>query len=141
MASTILNPYIHFSGNAEEALNFYKSIFDGELTVLKFSDFPNMPVKDDQKNQVMHGYLTMGGGMNLMASDSMGELKKGENISISISGDDEATLTKYFEGLSESGNITEPLGKHPWGDTFGMVIDKFGIKWLVNISSGERPSS
>ncbi len=138
MATVTLNPYINFNDNSEEVLNFYKGIFGGEVEISRFSEFANesMPVADEHKNLVMHGVLKSG-DLQLMVADAapVGGVKQGDNISISLSGDDEATLTKYFEGLSDGATIKEPLAKAPWGDSFGLLTDKFGIGWLVNISA------
>lgn len=130
-----LNPYLHFNGEAEEALRFYHGIFGGEVRISRFSDFENMPVAEDQKQQVMHGVLASS-NLQLMISDAtpMGGVAKGKNISLSLSGDDEPTLTNYFKGLSQGGTVTDELSTKPWGDTFGMVTDKFGIAWMVNIA-------
>jgi len=134
-----MNPYINFDTSAEEVLNFYKQVFGGEVKISRYGDMPaspNMPVAEDQKSLVMHGVLESA-DFQLMVSDAapMGGTKPGTNISLSLSGDDEATLTKYFDGLSAGGTVTQPLEKAPWGDTFGMLTDKFGIAWLVNISA------
>jgi len=131
-----LNPYIHFDGNAEEVANFYKGIFGGELTINRFGDFDSSDVGEEFKNQVMHADLKTD-ELRLMISDSgpMGAGKVGDNISISLSGfaDDKEKLTGYFDALSDGGNVTVALETHPWGATFGMVTDKYGIHWLVNI--------
>lgn len=84
----------------------------------------------------MHAMLVATNGMTLMASDTpkQMEYKPGTNVSVSLSGDDEAELRPYFEKLSQGGTIAVPLEKAPWGDTFGMLNDKFGIGWLVNIT-------
>ncbi len=134
-----LNPYLHFNGNAEEALNFYNSVFSGQLRISRYGDFPNPSVTDDLKEQVMHGIIEAD-GLQLMASDSgpMGDPTPGDNISISLSGDNITVLTKYFEGLSAGGNVTDPLSAKQWGDTFGMVTDRFGISWLVNITAPQN---
>lgn len=132
----VLNPYLHFNdGKAEEALNFYKVVFDGEMELSRYGDFP-MGADEAIKNLVMHGTVKTA-ELQLMVSDTgpMGDVVTGSNISISLSGDDEAKLTKYFTALSEGGKVTKPLSREAWGDTFGMVEDKFGISWLVNISA------
>jgi PhnB protein len=131
--SVTLNPYLHFNGNAAEAIEYYKTIFGGELTISHYGE-SGMPVEDEQKDLVMHADL-QADDLRLMASDSgpMGTVTNGTNISISLSGDDEARLTKYFEALSAGGNVTVPMAVAPWGDSFGMVTDKLGIEWLVNI--------
>jgi PhnB protein len=139
MASVTLNPYVNFNGDAEEALNFYKAVFGGELTISRFSEFasPEMPVAEEHLNKVMHGAL-VADDLQLMAADAVHEAAVvGDNISISLSGEDEEQLTKFYNGLSQDGTIKEPLAKAPWGDSFGMFTDKFGINWLVNIT-GEK---
>jgi len=138
MNDTNLSPYLNFSGNCEEAMNFYKSIFGGELEISRFGDYasPEMPVDDKYKNGVMHSTLA-GGGVTFMASDGRPGVPVtfGDSVSMSIAGSDEATLTGYFNGLSEGANVVAPLEKQVWGDKFGMLTDKFGINWLVNISA------
>jgi len=138
--SVLLNPYINFNDQAEAALTFYKSVFGGETEISRFAEFPDlpMPVPEDQKNLVMHGVLKSG-DLQIMAADSkpMGEVKVGNNITISLSGDDETKLKKYWEGLTDGGAITMPMNVAPWGDQFGMLTDKFGINWLVNITAAK----
>ena len=132
---TKLNPYISFKDNTREAMEFYKSVFDGKLTVNTFKDFhaSQDPSEDDK---VMHSVLEADNGITFMASDTPDrmEYKAGTNYSMSLSGDNEAELSGYFEKLTAGGNITMPLEKAPWGDTFGMLTDKFGVAWLVNIT-------
>ena len=144
--AVILNPYIHFNGQAEEVINFYKSVFGGEVEISRYGDQPPVPGQPDIgefKNHVMHSVLK-NDKFQLMVSDSgpMGPGRVGENISISLSGDesDDAELSKYFEALCEGGKITVPMDKAPWGDKFGMVVDKYGINWLVNIA-GPKPAA
>ncbi|MDB5169304.1 MAG: 3-demethylubiquinone-9 3-methyltransferase [Candidatus Saccharibacteria bacterium] len=135
MSQTVLCPYLHFNGEAQDALNFYQSVFGGETQVVRFGDFPAMPVAEEMKNDIMHSQLKAS-GMTLMLSDAtpLGELQAGKNFSVSVSGEDTETLTKYFEGLSAGGTITEPLRMQQWGANFGMLVDKFGISWMVNIT-------
>ena len=136
--SVALNPYLHFNGGkAEVALNFYKDVFGGELEISRYGDNPGMPAGEEaMKNLVMHGVVKTS-DLQLMISDTgpMGDVVVGSNMSLSLSGDDEAKLTKYFEALSAGGNVTKPLSKESWGDSFGMLDDKFGISWLVNIGA------
>ncbi|MBT0994108.1 VOC family protein [Cellulomonas sp. DKR-3] len=131
--SVVLNPYLGFAGNAREALEFYQSVLGGELTISTFAE-SGMP---DAGDGVMHGQLTAPGGITLMASDSPTpvEARAESSITISLSGDDEATLRRYWDGLAEGASITEPLVTAPWGDTFGMLTDRFGTAWMVNISA------
>lgn len=134
--TVILNPYLSFNGQAEEVLNFYKSVFGGEVTISRFSDTPGMPVTAEQKELVMHGDLNSS-YVRLMVSDAMSEeaAKTGGNISLSMSGDDDTTLSSFFAELSEGGTVREPLVTAPWGDKFGMVTDKYGINWMFNIGT------
>jgi len=132
---TLLNPYISFNGNAREALEFYKSVFGGELALNTFKE-GGMPHDSDEAEKIMHGMLEADNGITFMASDTPSgmEYHDGARISISLSGDDEQELTGYFEKLSADGTIAEPLAKAPWGDSFGMFTDKFGVNWMVNIA-------
>jgi len=136
MGST-LNPYISFKDDAREALEFYHSVLGGELNLSTFGQYgdPSAPNADG----IMHGDLTTSAGLRLMASDTPPGMawNPGDNISISLSGDDAAELRGYWDGLSEGGKVTVPLEKQMWGDEFGTLVDKFGITWLVNIA-GEQ---
>jgi PhnB protein len=138
MASINLDPYIFFNGNAKEAMNFYKSIFGGELTVSTFGDTgaDKAPGMEAMKDYVMHAMLA--GDVRIMASDSRQASEKAAKIELSLSGDDEAKLTSYFEKLSEGGKVKSPLKKEMWGDTFGQLTDKYNIDWMVNISAPKQ---
>lgn len=135
-----LNPYITFKGNAREAMEFYKTVFGGKLETSTFKE-GGAPTTPDTENQIMHAMLAADNGITIMASDAadMGgmEYKTGTNMSISLSGDNEAELSEYYNKLSEGGTIVEPLKKAPWGDTFGMLTDKYGMFWLVNIAGAK----
>lgn len=133
---TRLNPYISFRGTAREAMEFYQSVFGGELDLSTFSDFQMPDVGEDEANLIMHGQLETPGGMTLMGADtprSM-ELPEGSNITISLSGDDDAELRGYWDKLAEGGTVAMPLEVAPWGDAFGQLTDKFGVGWMVNIA-------
>jgi PhnB protein len=135
MAST-LNPYLNFKDNTREAMEFYKSVFGGKLQMNTFKDFhaSQDPSEDDK---IMHSVLEAGNGITFMAADTPNrmEYRAGSNFSMSLSGEDDAELRGYFEKLSAGGRVTMPLEKAQWGDTFGMLTDKFGVNWLVNISA------
>ncbi len=128
-----LNPYISFDGNAREAMEFYKSVFGGELSVSTFGEFgaPDPAVAD----QVMHAMLETDSGFTLMASDTPPGMDHhpGNNVSVSLSGDDAGELRGYWEKLAAGANVTVPLEKQMWGDEFGACVDRFGISWMVNI--------
>jgi PhnB protein len=134
-----LNPYINFGGNAREAMNFYKDVFGGELTLNTFGEYGG----DDPSiaDKTMHAQLETQRGFTLMASDGPPgtELTVGDNIAISLSGDDPDELRSYWDKLSEGGTVTMPLEKQMWGDEFGQCVDRFGISWMVNIA-GSPPS-
>ncbi|SRR5258708_1678005 len=134
--SAVLNPYLTFKGNAKEAMEFYHSILDGELKVTTMGEGAADHTTEDEKDLIMHSVIE-NGPLTIMASDGTKDhpVTMGDNMSMSLSDDD--ALTKYFNGLSEGGKVNMPLSKAPWGDTFGMFQDKFGINWLVNISAGE----
>jgi len=129
-----LNPYIGFDGTAREAMEFYKGVFGGELTVNTFGEFGSQGSPDADK--IMHSQLETDRGFTLMASDTPSEMGRtpGDNITISLSGEDGGELRGYWEKLSDGGNVTMPLEKQMWGDEFGMVTDRFGIPWMVNIT-------
>ena len=130
-----LNPYITFDNNAREAMTFYQSVLGGELQVNTFGEYGSADQPGADK--VMHAMLETPAGFTLMASDPPpGEPAPpaGNNITLSLSGDDSDELRGYWDGLSAGGNVMMPLEKQMWGDTFGMFVDRFGITWLVNIA-------
>jgi len=133
---SILNPYISFKDNARTAMEFYSTIFGGKLTMNTFKEYhaSQDPKEDDL---IMHAELRADNGIVFMASDTPARMEYhlGNNISMSISGDDEAEIKGYFQKLSAGGMVTMPLEKAMWGDSFGMCTDKFGINWLVNIAA------
>lgn len=131
-----LNPYLNFKDNAREAMEFYRTVFGGQLDFTTFKEYEasQHPSEDDK---IMHSILQAENGIMFMASDTPNsmEFNPGSRISMSLTGDNEAELRGYFEKLSEGGSITMPMEKAPWGDIFGMCRDKYGVDWLVNISS------
>ena len=135
--NTQLNPYLSFRDNARAAMDFYHSVFGGELTRSTFGEF-GVSEDPSENDKIMHSTLPTPGGLSLMASDTPNtmDLASGSNYSISLSGDDEDELHGYWDKLSDGGTVTQPLEKAPWGDSFGMCVDKFGVNWLVNISAG-----
>jgi PhnB protein len=132
-----LCPYLNFDGKTADAMKFYQSVLGGKLTVQTYADaFPDTPPA--MKDRVMHAHLE-NDALSFMASDTNPQhdprFVPGNNISLSIVGNDSAKLTEYFNGLAEGGTIVMPLEKQFWGDVFGMLTDKFGIQWMVNISA------
>lgn len=129
-----LNPYLSFDNTARAAMDFYKSVFGGTLTLTTFAE-GGMADNSDDAAKIMHGQLETPDGYWLMGADtpaSMGAPRP--NGAVSLSGDDEARLTAQWSGLSDGATITIPLAKAPWGDSFGMLVDRFGVPWLVNIA-------
>ena len=131
-----LNPYLNFRGNAREAMEFYESVFGGKLNTATFADY-HASTDPSEQDLIMHADLEAPGGIHFMAADVPNhmEYQPGTNFSMSLSGEDEAELRGYFERLSDGGSVSMPLEKAEWGDTFGMCTDRFGIRWLVNISA------
>jgi len=128
-----LNPYIGYAGTARQAMEFYRSVFGGDLTMSTYGEAGAAGGADADK--IMHAQLETPTGYTLMASDAPSGMDTtgGTNVSISLSGDDEQ-LRGYFEKLSDGGSVTMPLEKQMWGDEFGMCVDRFGVAWMVNVS-------
>jgi PhnB protein len=130
-----LNPYINFKDQARQSMEFYKTVFGGNLAMTTFREF-NMSDDPEEGNKIMHSMLEADNGIVFMASDAPQGMadQPVASFTMSLSGDNETELRGYWDKLSEGGQITVPLEKAPWGDIFGMVVDKFGINWMVNIS-------
>jgi PhnB protein len=128
-----LNPYLSFRDDAREAMTFYHSIFGGELTVSTFGEF-NATEDPADEDKIMHGQLETADGLVLMGADTPGymEYRPQAGVSVSLSGDDEPRLRGYWDRLTEGGTMMVPFEPAPWGDTFGMCVDRFGTTWLVN---------
>ncbi len=134
---TTINPHINFNGNAEEAFNFYKSVFGGEFSrVVRFKEMasPEMPVAPHEENKLMHIELSIGPNV-LMGNDvpeQMGRTNERENRSkISISTESREEADKIFSGLSVGAEVEMPMDTAPWGTYFGMFRDKYGIEWMI----------
>jgi PhnB protein len=132
-----LNPYLSFRDNAKEAMEFYHSVFGGELTRSTFGEFHASEDPSEQE-KTMHAALTTPTGLTLMAADTPNamEYTPGNNFSVSLSGasEDADELRGYWDKLTGGGSVTMPLEAAPWGDSFGMCVDKFGVAWMVNIA-------
>jgi PhnB protein len=137
MTSAVLNPYLNFKDTTREAMEFYKGVFGGKLDMNTFKEFQASqdPADDDL---IMHAQLEAD-GILFMAADTPShmEYSPGSNFSMSLSGEDEARLRGYFDKLQEGGTVLQPLEKASWGDTFGMLVDRFGVRWLVNVSQDQ----
>ncbi|HET6668391.1 MAG TPA: VOC family protein [Intrasporangium sp.] len=136
-----LNPYISFKDNARDAMEFYKEVFGGTLNLNTFGEYgqPDSPDAD----KIMHAQLETDSGYTLMASDTPQGMQynPGDNITVSLSGDDSDELRGYWTKLSDGGTVSVPLEKQMWGDEFGSCTDKFGIGWMVNIAGDSPPGA
>jgi PhnB protein len=128
-----LNPYLHYDTDARAALEFYRSVLGGELEIMSFGDM-GAPGPVPPPEGVMHGQLTTPDGFVLMASDGDPEHPAGGigNVSVSISGDESEKIAGWFTALAEGGKVDVPFEKQMWGDHFGQVTDRFGVRWLLN---------
>jgi PhnB protein len=133
--SSTMNPYLAFRDTAKDAMAFYQSVFGGELTQNTFADY-GLSDEPAEKDKIMHSQLKSDAGFTLMGADTPAheELTTGNTVTISLSGDNVAELQGYWEKLAVGATIVQPLEKAPWGDHFGMLTDKNGIGWLVNIA-------
>ena len=132
---TILNPYISFKDNTREAMVFYQTVFGGTLKMDTFKDF-HISQDPSEDNKIMHAMLEADNGLTFMGADTPAgmQYEPGARVSMTISGDNLAEIKGYFDKLSVGGTVTQPLEKAPWGDTFGMLVDRFGVDWMMNIA-------
>lgn len=134
---TTLNPYLSFRDNARAALEHYHDVLGGTLDISTFGSMPEMGYEPNESELVMHGSITSEDGMVLMASDTPAHMEHREpqGISVSVSGDDGDRLRAIWRGLLDGGTATIPLAPAPWGGEFGMLVDRFGIAWMVAINA------
>lgn len=139
----LLNPYLNFSGNTRDAMEFYASVFGGEVTYSTFGEIQMPGLAEGDRNLIMHSQLTTPAGFTLMAADapeSMG-MPAFPNGTIALSGNELEELRGYFDKLAEGGQVAMPLEQAPWGDYFGQLTDQFGVVWMANIAGpGSEPS-
>lgn len=143
----VINPHINFNGDAEEAFNFYRSVFGGGFTkIVRFKDIagPEMPVSEKEANKIFHISLPLGKTNRLMANDVpevLGAVNERENRSkISVSAESKEEADRIFKGLSEGGEVEMPIDDSPWGSYFGMFRDKYGIEWMVEYDPASNGS-
>lgn len=133
-----INPYVNFDGNAQEAFDFYKSVFGGEFaSIVKYKDSPEAGrVKPEDANKLMHISLPIGKANVLMATDALGYMGNsyiaGNNFALSVSANSEEEANSVFNGLGAGGKISVPISKQFWGSYFGMLHDQFGIQWMIS---------
>jgi PhnB protein len=138
---TRLHSYLNFAGNAQEAFDFYKSVFGGEFSSLvRFKDFPmeGVAISEDDEDKIMHIALPIGDGNVLMASDvheSLGQqLVQGNNVYVSVHPTSREEADRIFNALSDGAEIEMPIADQVWGDYYGSLKDRFGVQWMVNHS-------
>lgn len=138
-----LDPYLNFNGNTEEVFDFYKRVFRGEFTkLMRFGDMPGgekMSPADQAK--ILHVALPVGDNI-LMGTDALDSMNQkisvGDNMSISITLDDESEATRIFDALSEHGDVIMPLSKEFWSELFGICRDPFGVQWMINFTPKQK---
>jgi len=135
MANIDLEPYLFFKGNCREAMNFYKTVFGGELALSEADpgQMGDMPDKEWYKGKLMHASLK--GPVNLMASDTPNASEKSAKVELSMGGTDEKEMRAIFDKLAEGGTVKQPLEKMFWGDIYGQLTDKYNVDWMMNIGS------
>lgn len=137
---TTLNPYLNFRGRADEAIDFYQSVFGGEATKMTFADMGGMDLPEAEREWLMHGQLTTADGHTLMCSDTPEAMEPGDlrtaQVALSGGAEEETKLRGWFDALAVDGEVHVPLEAAPWGDSFGQCADRFGHIWMVNIVGG-----
>jgi PhnB protein len=133
MSDINLDVYLYFKGQAKEAMEFYKSVFGGELTVQTYAEVPGMGNDAGKKDWLMHARLE-GGVIKLMASDTDKASPEAAKVDLSLGGKDETQMRAIFDKLSQGGKVNSKLKKEFWGDTFGSLTDKYGVNWMMNIA-------
>lgn len=141
-----LHPYLNFPGSTREALEFYGQSLGAIPRFATFGEFGALPADDSNADRIMHGSLEVTDLIRLYASDVIegmapGGFIEGNNVTLSLMGDDETLLRNAYQKLSEGGSITMALEKQVWGDIYGSFTDRFGIVWQVNISTPEESGS
>jgi PhnB protein len=140
MKTTTLHSYISFNGNAAEAIDFYKAVFDATVTSNTFGEFAeSMPSEPEDANKIMHAFIKNEHGVEFMLSDTPSSMtySDGKRVVLSLSGDDEVMLRQYWDRLIEGGTIDVPFEMAPWGDAYGALTDKFGVGWMINVGAAE----
>jgi PhnB protein len=138
-----LDTYLNFNGNTEEVFNYYKKVFNGKFTkLMRFSDMPGgEKMSHEDREKILHVALPVGGNV-LMGTDVLDSMNQriatGDNISISITLDDETEASRIFDALAAEGDIIMPLGKEFWSELFGICRDKFGIQWMINFTPKQK---
>ena len=137
-----LNPYLNFRGEAKEALEFYHSVFGGELILNRYDSIPGMMGEGDEGSKIMHGQLNTPDGLTIMAADLPESMADQPGVpngggSSCVWGEDTERITALWGGLSQGAEIQVPFAKAPWGDTFGDLRDRFGVSWMFSLDDSQ----
>lgn len=135
----VINPYLNFNGNTEEAFNFYKAAFGGEFTaVMRYKDTEGCEkMPEEEQNMLMHISLPIGSTI-LMGTDmpkSMEQVTFGTNSSLCVSVESREEADRIFKALSQGGKVTMPMEDMFWGDYFGSFFDKYGVQWMISFDT------
>jgi PhnB protein len=139
-----MNPYLHFMGNTEEAMNFYKAVLGGEFTIFqRFKDLPGAEkMSAEEQEKIIHISLLIGPGNTIMATDTLESMEQklveGNNFHICLDTKSEAEVDRIFNAFAAGGKIEMPVNKTFWGAYFGMLRDKYGIQWMINYSYNQQ---
>lgn len=146
-----VNVYLTFNGDCEAAFHFYHAVFGGEVAFFgRFRDMPQEEIdraqfsSEEELDRIMHVTLPISEETRLMGSDTAGQMasdfQQGNNFSVSITAESKAEADRLFNGLSEGGQVIMPMSSTFWGDYFGMLVDKFGISWMVSFDMSGQAS-
>lgn len=140
-----VSPYLNFNGNAEQAFDFYRSVFGGEFTgLVRFRDFPegSMEISDDDLDKIAHISLPLAGDVSLMASDVFGPqaeaFRQGNSVYIYVEADSAEEADRFFSALSDDGQMEMPLQATSWAEKYGSCVDRFGVKWMISYTGDVR---
>jgi PhnB protein len=132
-----IQPYLNFDGNCKEAMQFYQSLFGGELEIMSIAESPAKDqFPEELHNEILHSSL-INGDMKLMASDMCGQgpLNQGNSITLSLDCSSKDEINNLYKQLSDGGQIIQELKVEFWGALFAMVVDKFGVRWMLSLEN------
>jgi PhnB protein len=134
--------FLNFDGNCREAMEFYKTCFAAEVFLLRYSEAPgDFPwVTEETKDKIMHSSLTKGSLTILMGADTISSrpFQQGNNFSVTIHCESLQEIDALFTALGDNGEITMPLQETFWATRFGMLTDRFGIRWMLNLGKPQQ---
>lgn len=139
-----VNPYLNFAGNTEEVFRFYQTVFGGDLSVVRYGDFPDNPmgVPDEDLDKIAHVALPLTNGSMLMGTDTLAshgrELTRGNNFSITLEVESTEEAEELFDALADGGDVMMPLSETEWAEKHGMCTDRFGIRWMLNYTGAKE---